>query len=288
MMLGQNEVQEATIVSNGYSGQFGGAAGASINYLTKSGGNDFHGNAAYYWNGSALNANDWIDNAYGNPRPFDIANQWAGSLGGPIKKDKLFFFFDTEGMRVILPSPFQVVLPSAKFESATMANIDSIFGPMSASHKFYQQMFNLYNSTPGASAATPGNFNPRDPGLQRLDRDPRWAGYDRRMCGAFLRRTLIGHPANRSCRAGWIGTLGPVTAYSCSCSMITATCRLRRSDQPALQCLHQSAVVARPTQRDAHHWPHCGEPVSACGDLHQRRLRVSRTHRKPWLLFRQP
>jgi Carboxypeptidase regulatory-like domain len=163
MMLGQNEIQEATIVSNGYSGQFGGAAGANINYLTKSGGNDFHGNAAYYWNGTAFNANDWIDNAFGNPRPFDIANQWAGSIGGPIKKGKLFFFFDTEGMRFLLPFSSQVVLPSAKFESASMANIDSIFGPVSASHKFYQQMFNLYNSTPGASTATSGNFNPQDP-----------------------------------------------------------------------------------------------------------------------------
>jgi hypothetical protein len=173
MMLGQNEVQEASIVSNGYSAQFGGAAGANVNYLTKSGGNAFHGNAAYYWNGSALNANDWIDNAQGNPRPFNIANQWAGSLGGRIIKDKLFFFFDTEGMHLVLPFINYVVLPSAAFESATMANIDSIFGPMSASHKFYEQIFNLYNSTPGASKATPGNFvdalgcagwtNPNDP-----------------------------------------------------------------------------------------------------------------------------
>jgi carboxypeptidase family protein len=159
MMLGQNEVQEATIVSSGYSAQFGGAAGSSINYLTKSGSNAFHGNAAYYWNGSALNANDWIDNALDNPRPFDVANQWAGSLGGPIVKEKLFFFFDTEGMRLVLPFSNSVVLPSAKFESATMANIDAIFGPMSASHKFYQQIFNLYNGAPGAGAATPGNFN---------------------------------------------------------------------------------------------------------------------------------
>jgi hypothetical protein len=136
MLLGQNEVLEATIVSNGYSGQFGGAAGASVNYVTKSGGNDFHGNAAYYWNGTAFNANDWIDNATQVSRPFDIAHQWAGSLGGPIKKDKLFFFFDTEGMRALLPSSFQVVLPSGQFESATMANIDSIFGPsqMVANH----------------------------------------------------------------------------------------------------------------------------------------------------------
>jgi hypothetical protein len=49
MMLGQNEVQEVTIVSSGYSGQFGGAAETNVNYLTKSGGNKFHGNAQYYW-----------------------------------------------------------------------------------------------------------------------------------------------------------------------------------------------------------------------------------------------
>ena len=162
MMLGQNEVEEASIVSNGYSAQFGGAAGSNINYITKSGGNAFHGNAAYYWNGRILNANDWFDNAQGNPRPFDIANQWAGSLGGPVIKDKLFFFFDTEGMHLVLPQPTYVVLPSTALETATMKNIDSIFGLASASHKFYEQIFELYNSTPGASAATPGNFNPAD------------------------------------------------------------------------------------------------------------------------------
>jgi len=162
MMLGQNEVQEATIVSNGYSAQFGGAAGASVNYLTKSGANAFHGNARYYWNGSVLNANDWIDNAVGQKRPFDIAHQWAGSLGGPVVKDKLFFFFDTEGMHLVLPVSNQVVLPSQKFESATMNNIDFIFGSTSASHTFYRQIFDIYNSAPGASAATSGNFNSQD------------------------------------------------------------------------------------------------------------------------------
>src|SRR5271157_520359 len=159
MMLGQNEIQEATVVSNGYSGQFGGAAGSIVNYLTKSGSNASHGNAQYYWNGTALNANDWFDNAFQNPRPFNNANQWAGSLGGPIKRDKLFFFFDTEGMLIALPDSFQVVLPSPAFETATLSNIDNIFGSTSASDKFYRQMFNLWNSTPGASAATQGDFN---------------------------------------------------------------------------------------------------------------------------------
>jgi hypothetical protein len=200
MMLGQNEIQEATVVSNGYSGQFGGAAGANVNYLTKSGGNDFHGNAQYYWNGSALNANDWIDNAFGNPRPFDIANQWAGSLGGPIKKGKLFFFFDTEGMRVLLPTTFQVVLPSPDFESATMANIDSIFGPTSASHKFYEQMFNLYNSTPGANGATPGNFNRQDPTGCNGWMGPGGLGTTDACAVHFLKN--IGRPASESIVSG--------------------------------------------------------------------------------------
>lgn len=169
MLLGQNQIQEATVVSNGYSGHFGDAAGSYVNYITKSGGNDFHGNAEYFWNGSVLNANDWITKAFGNPRPFDIANQWAGSLGGPIKKNRLFFFFDTEGLRVLLPSPVQVVLPSPQFEAATVANIDSIFGSASASDAFYKQIFSLYNQTPGIAAATPGSFANR---LGCLDASP--------------------------------------------------------------------------------------------------------------------
>ena len=192
MMLGQNEIQEATVVSDGYSGQFGGAAGSSVNYLTKSGSNAFHGNAQYYWNGNALNANDWIDNAFGNPRPFNNANQWAGSLGGPIRKDKLFFFFDTEGVRLLLPYSFQIVLPSAQFESATLANIDNLFGTNSASDKFYRQMFNLWNSTPGASAAMPGDFasslgcnlwkDPTDPN------DPNRLGTNNNACAVNFSR----------------------------------------------------------------------------------------------------
>jgi hypothetical protein len=91
LLLGANEIQESTIVSSGYSGEYGSLAGASVNYVTKSGSNEFHGNAIYYWNGSALNANDWFLNHAGDPKNFSNANQWAGSLGGPIKKDKLFF-----------------------------------------------------------------------------------------------------------------------------------------------------------------------------------------------------
>ena len=164
LLLGQNQVQETTVVSTGYSGQFGNAAGGNINYVTKSGSNQFHGNAQYFWNGRVLNANDWFNNAFGVPRPFDIANQWAGSFGGPIRKDKLFFFFDSEGLRLLVPSIAQVLIPSAQFEDATIKNIDSRFGATSSSDTFYKKIFNLYNTAPGASSALAGNFQPGDLG----------------------------------------------------------------------------------------------------------------------------
>ncbi len=60
LLLGNNDVQEATVVTNGYSGEYGTLAGANVNYVTKSGGNNFHGNALYWWNGSVLNANSYF------------------------------------------------------------------------------------------------------------------------------------------------------------------------------------------------------------------------------------
>ena len=158
LLLGQNQIQEATVVSIGYSGQFGGAAGANINFITKSGGNQYHGNAQYYWNGRVFNANNWFNNALLLPRPFDIANQWAGSLGGPIKKDKLFFFFDTEGIRVEIPQQFVGTVPTPQFEAATIANINNKFGLNSASSEFYKQIFSLYDSAPGRRFPIPSNL----------------------------------------------------------------------------------------------------------------------------------
>jgi Carboxypeptidase regulatory-like domain len=163
LLLGQNQIQEATVVSIGYSGQFGGAAGANVNYITKSGSNEFHGNAQYYWNGRVFNANDWFNNELDNPRPFDNANQWAASLGGPIKRNKLFSFFDTEGMRLLVPQTLYLIVPSSQFEAATLASIDSRFGFTSASDAFYREIFDLYNAAPGVGAATQGSFNHFDP-----------------------------------------------------------------------------------------------------------------------------
>src|SRR6202046_5697201 len=158
LLLGANDVQESTIVSSGYSGEYGSLAGATVSYVTKSGGNEFHGNAVYYWNGSAFNANDWFLNNGGDPKNFSNANQWAASIGGPIKKDKLFFFFNTEGLRVVIPVSTAVAFPSQAFQTATISNLENNrgFAANSPTVNFYQNIFNLYNNAKGAANAVPG------------------------------------------------------------------------------------------------------------------------------------
>jgi Carboxypeptidase regulatory-like domain len=150
LTLGLNDVQETSVVTNGYSGQFGGLAGANINYVSKSGTNSFHGNAEYWWNGRALNSNDYFLNQSNTPRQFVNANQYAVSFGGPIKKNKSFFFVDYEGIRLLIPSLFAVKLPTQQFENAVIANLNTV---SPASVPFYNQLFGIWNATPGAARA---------------------------------------------------------------------------------------------------------------------------------------
>jgi hypothetical protein len=126
LLLGSNEIQEADVVTNGYSTSYGTFSGVDVNYVTKSGGNSFHGNAAYYWDGRAMNANSWLHNDNGQPRPFVNANQWAASMGGPIKKDKLFFFINNEGLRVLIPVPQTIFVPSPAFEGSVVENLTNL------------------------------------------------------------------------------------------------------------------------------------------------------------------
>jgi outer membrane receptor protein involved in Fe transport len=156
LLLGINDVQEATVTNNGYSGQYGQLAGSQVNYVSKSGENSFHGNAIYYWNGRVMNANDYLNNlaiagSPSTPRPFDNVNQWAASIGGPIKKDRTFFFFNYEGLRVIIPTASQVRIPTAEFQAATLANLA---GKDPAAIPFYQNMFGLYNAVHGSQVGT--------------------------------------------------------------------------------------------------------------------------------------
>ncbi len=152
LMLGKNAVQEATVITNAYGGQYGQQAGAQVSYVTKSGTNAYHGNAEYWWTGSSLQANSYFAgmSTPATPKPFTNNNQWATSIGGPIKKDKLFFFLDYEGISYIVPSTQLVQFPTVAFANATLANLATL---SPASIPLYSKAFSLYQSSPYYAAA---------------------------------------------------------------------------------------------------------------------------------------
>jgi outer membrane receptor protein involved in Fe transport len=95
----QDAVQEFQVSANGYAAEVGRAGGGVINVITKSGTNNWHGTAFEYFRDKALNANSWENNRANLPKRNYHFNQFGGNLGGPIAKNKVFFFFDYDGQR---------------------------------------------------------------------------------------------------------------------------------------------------------------------------------------------
>jgi hypothetical protein len=92
-------VQEFRVDSNNYPAEQGTGTGGQINVVTKSGSNNFHGSVFEYLRNDALDAANFFDNIIGQKSKLRL-NQFGGSFGGPIKKDKVFFFFSYEGYRL--------------------------------------------------------------------------------------------------------------------------------------------------------------------------------------------
>jgi hypothetical protein len=154
LLLGSNDIAEANVITSPYSGQYGQYAGSQITYITKSGTNQFHGDAIYNWNGRALNANQFFSNQVGEGTPFNNFNQWQTGVQGPIRKNHTFFDADYEGLRNVLPTASTLtLLPSPQFQAATLANLTA--KGQAGEIPFYQQIFAIYNNAPGVGAATP-------------------------------------------------------------------------------------------------------------------------------------
>jgi hypothetical protein len=113
-----------TIVGGGQAG-FGRSSGGQINLVTKSGSNQWHGSAHEYNRNTIFAANDFFNNKNGVDRPPLNRNQFGGSIGGPILKDKLFFFFNYEGRRDALSDQVQQVVPSNMFRSGQLNYVDT-------------------------------------------------------------------------------------------------------------------------------------------------------------------
>ena len=171
LLLGNNDVDTVTVTTNAYDAAFGGLGGAQVNEISRSGSNKWHGNLGYWWNGRIMNANDFFNKQAGSPRPFDNANQWAAAVGGPLKKDKIFGFIDTEGLRVLIPQRAPVYAPSPGYQAAILGpagSASTTYAPygnladngLSSEAPLYQTLFNFYNNAPGYSS---GAVDPNDP-----------------------------------------------------------------------------------------------------------------------------
>ncbi|HTC34983.1 MAG TPA: carboxypeptidase-like regulatory domain-containing protein, partial [Bryobacteraceae bacterium] len=166
LVLGLNSIAEVTVNTVSYAVDQGRYGASQVNYVTKSGTNQFHGNLYELWNGSKLNAADFFTNATpGNHKPRSTVNHFGGSLGGPIVHDKLFFFFDSEWVRIALPIVTATTIPTPAFQNYVLqqlprGGVDSITGstyqPAPQLVPFYQKLFALYGNTTGTPLAVLG------------------------------------------------------------------------------------------------------------------------------------
>ncbi len=119
----QDAVQEFQVNSNAYSAEYGRAGGAVINVVTKSGTNTFRGAAFEFYRDKALNANDAINVRNNRPKSPYHYNQFGGSLGGPIQREKHFFFGNFDGQRNTQPNDVILNIPAT-----TPSDADSLAG----------------------------------------------------------------------------------------------------------------------------------------------------------------
>ena len=111
-LVSVDALQEFRIQTSAFAPEFGRAPGGQVILSTRSGTNDFHGGAFDYFRNTAMDANNWFANNVGLPRVPEHHNDFGVFLGGPIRKDKTFFFFSYEGARLRLPESAPILVPS--------------------------------------------------------------------------------------------------------------------------------------------------------------------------------
>ena len=120
-------VQEFSILTNNFTAEYGRAGGGIVNVATKSGSNDFHGTAYEFNRVSGLSSNTFDNNANGIPISVFTRNQFGYSIGGPIKRNKLFFFNSTEWLRIRSAASITAVIPTSSFIAQTAPGVQAFF-----------------------------------------------------------------------------------------------------------------------------------------------------------------
>lgn len=134
-----DSVQEFSVITNNFTAEYGRASGGVVNVATKSGTNDYHGTGYWFGRYSALASNSFVDNANGIKKPVFTRNQLGYSIGGPIKKNRAFFFQSTEWTRVRSGATRVVVVPTSQLIGLADSNTRNFFsslGTLKSSNTF--------------------------------------------------------------------------------------------------------------------------------------------------------
>jgi hypothetical protein len=110
-LVSVDALEEFRIQTSTYAPEFGRTPGAQISIVTRSGANQFHGTAFDYLRNSGLDANNWFADQAGLPKPAERQNDFGGTFSGPILKDRTFFFFSYEGLRLRVPQTTFTTVP---------------------------------------------------------------------------------------------------------------------------------------------------------------------------------
>jgi len=122
-LVSVDAMQEFRIQTSSFAPEFGRTPGGQVSIVTRSGTNGFHGTLFEYFRNSALDARDWFVNVNGLAKPAERQNVLGGVVGGPVLKDKTFFFFSYEGLRLRQPSSLQTAVPDNASRQAAPAAI---------------------------------------------------------------------------------------------------------------------------------------------------------------------
>ena len=150
-------VQEFKVENNSFSAEYGNNGGTVVNLVLKQGGNEFHGSGWWFGQRSALDANDFFNNAQGIPRPDHVRDQYGFSLGGPIRKQKTFFFVDLEFTREHDPVNMNGTVPT---DSERNGDFSSTLTADANGNPVQQTIYNpfLCSLPPGGSACVRPQF----------------------------------------------------------------------------------------------------------------------------------